>query len=914
MKFNESHLEFFDTKLGAFSVVTERENFDSQITVTREEKEIILNYFGSESIHRGNKSSDPIGSLKEFLLYPEMDPIKLNLVYPKPEKSELRLYLSKESGFKPSGTDIWFTYINNEDKLVIGSYPQHIWLEVGSEINQHSFEPGAMSIIQMGEELIGHPSTAINELVKNSYDADATSCKVYFNVDKENNDNSFALIYDNGSGMDDTLLFGDWLKPSISSKRKEKAKSELYDRNLLGKKGIGRLAAMALGESVTVISRMEKSQPYNWITVNRALFRDDRLLSEVKFPGDKVDSFTSLFYEKFYYNQRTGLKNKSLIEVLKKNNLQNFKKGTLIIIERLDNSVIKQLYEDFAQKTLFIEDKNQFINASFYKSLSTLITPFKIGNEIYNELTEKKIVNGVSLDLSKENLFNIYFSTNLIPKTNFPTIDWISVESLSIQKTFDYRLYGKVDRNGNVQAYYSVRRIENRFIDETIEITRGEIFDESLSGNKEEPNLFTSTSDNDAGEYYFDIRVYDIGEKDNLEKLAQQSKFDTGSKFKSAFKNLQGLRVSKNGFGVKPYGEEVEDWIGLSKERVQNPGQNISTNQIIGYVYFFSPENDALEEKTNREGFIENTAFNQVKTTISAIFKDLGRRRYNFRLANGLGRIPDSKHKRPDFDEFLNKLKSSQYADERFINYSERFMKEVNTSMDNLEESLSFAERLASLGSGIELVYHEMAQPISGLRITKSSLSMITNKIEPSELDLFIEDINSLTHSTDVLAELRESLQPAIGRSRKKLFSPYTTFMKVVNLFKSDIEDLDIKVSVDDRLMNYIIDDFEYAFWISFLNIINNAIYWIKKTQMRCEIRFYLSGDKIIISNNGPRIREDIIDHIFKYGVTARIEKNATGLGLAFTQSILSRNDWEISAENSDFGPTFTIYKSIENE
>lgn len=913
MRFSEIHKEFFDTENGAYSVVTERENFDSQITVTKEEKEIILDFFGVENIHKGNKTSDPEGSKKDFLLYPEMEPIQLNLVFPKPNKTELRLYLSKESGFKPNGSDVWFVYTNHENQLIIGSYPESIWHTVGRDINQHSFEPGAMSIIQMGEELIGHPSTAINELVKNSYDADATSCWVYFNVDKENNDNSFALIYDNGSGMDDNILFGDWLKPSISSKRKENAKSELYDRNLLGKKGIGRLAAMALGESITVISRKEKTKLYNWITVNRALFREDRLLSEVRFPGDKINSYISLFCEKFYFDERGGFKNSCLTEVLKSNNLQSFKKGTLIIIERLDNSVIKQLYEDFSQKTLFIDDKNQFINANFYKSLSTLITPFKIGNEIYNELAEKRIVKGISLDLSKENLFNIHFSTNLIPETNFPVIEWISVESLSVQKTFDYRLYGKVDINGNVQAYYSVRRIENKFIDETIEIAYDEIFDDSLSGNKE-PNLFTSTNQNEVGEYYFDIRVYDIGEKDNLEKLAQQSKFESGTKFKSAFKNLQGLRVSKNGFGVKPYGEEVEDWIGLSKERVQNPGQNISTNQIIGYVYFFSPENDALEEKTNREGFIENAAFNQVKTTISVIFKDLGRRRYNYRLANGLGRIPDSKHKRPDFDSFLEKLKSSQYADEKIISYSEKFMKEVNTSMDNLEESLTFAERLASLGSGIELVYHEMAQPISGLKTTKSSLNLKIKKIDPSVLDFFIKDINNLAHASEVLVELRESLQPAIGRARKKKFSPYDTFMKVINLFKSDLDEHKIIVTVDERLKEFFIEDFEYAFWISFLNIINNAIYWIKKSERDCEIRFYIEKGKLIISNNGLLIRSDVIDHIFKYGVTGRSEKNATGLGLAFTQSILSRNGWDITAENKEFGPTFIISKSENNE
>lgn len=913
MKFNKLHNEFFNTENGAYSVVTERENFDSQITVTREEKEIILNFFGCDNIHKGNKSSNPIGSLKDFLLYPEMDPIKLNLVFPKPNKAELRLYLSKESGFKPNGSDVWFVYTNDEDQIVIGSYPESIWRTVGRGINQHSFEPGAMSIIQMGEELIGHPSTAVNELVKNSYDADATNCKVYFYIDDVNIDNSFALVYDDGTGMDDETLFGNWLKPSVSTKRDGNAKSEIYKRNLLGSKGIGRLASMAIGESVTVITRKEKTKPYNWITVNRTLFRENKLLSEVSFPGDRIDSYTTLFNEKFYYEERGCAKNNNLINILKRNKISSFTKGTLIIIEKLDSSVINQMYSDYSQNTLFLDDKNQFVNTSFYKSLSSLITPLKIASEIQNELISRGIVRSELVNLSNDNSFDIQFSTNLITDNSYPLIDWINVESISIQYIYDYRVYGKIDRVGNVDAYYSVRRIENEFVDEKMSLTRAEIYDNSLSGNKT-PNLFDQNNENETGEYYFDIRVYDIGERDNLEKLAQQSKFESGTKFKSAFKNLQGLRISKNGFGVKPYGEEVEDWIGLSKERLQNPGQNISTNQIIGYVYFFSPENDLLEEKTNREGFIDNTAFGQVKTTLAAIFKDLGRRRYNYRLAFGLGRIPDSKHKRPDFDSFLERLKSSQYADEKIISYSEKFMKEVNTSMDNLEESLTFAERLASLGSGIELVYHEMAQPISGLKMTKSSLNLKINKMDPSVLDFYINDINNLAHASEVLVELRESLQPAIGRARKKKFSPYTTFMKVVNLFKSDLDEYKIIVTVDERLKVFFIEDFEYAFWISFLNIVNNAVYWIKKSERECEIRFYIEGGRLVISNNGPLIKFDIIDHIFKYGVTARTEKNATGLGLAFTQSILSRNNWNITAENREFGPTFIINKSEDNE
>src|SRR5690606_20347824 len=191
-----------------------------------------------------------------------------------------------------------------------------------------------------------------------------------------------------------------------------------------------------------------------------------------------------------------------------------------------------------------------------------------------------------------------------------------------------------------------------------------------------------------------------------------------------------------------------------------------------------------------------------------------------YRLLHGLGRTPTSKHQRPDFEEYMEKLYHLD-ATPQIISYSEKFMKEVTTSMDNIEESLSFSERLASLGSGIELVYHEMAQPISGLRTTKSSLDLKKTKVNPDVLDNFIKDISALHYATDVLTELRKSLQPAIGRTRSKKFTPYDTFLKVCNLYKSDIEEYNISVVVDERLKNYDIIDLEYAFWIAFLNIIN---------------------------------------------------------------------------------------------
>jgi len=775
-----------------------------------------------------------------------------------------------------------------------------------SKITQHSFEPGAMSIIQMGEELIGHPSTAINELVKNGYDADATDCKVFLNY-SNSDEESFAIIYDNGSGMDSKMLFGDWLKPSVSSKRKTNKISPIYERHVLGSKGIGRLASMALGHNISVITRTASNNQFCWLTVNRELFKEEKLLSEVKLPGDLITDYSRLFLENSFLTERKTKINQELINFLTNENLLQFEKGTLIIVENLDESVLKILREDFNKTELNNYNAEPLKEISFYKSLSTLITPLKLSSDIEKELIEKKIIDESKVKTNSNLNFNLQFGTNLFPEQPYHKTDWQKIEAIPIQSIYDYRVYGKVTKHGNVLGYFSNKRLQDQSYEESLEITINEILDDQKINQKNETlKLFESENTPETGEYYFDIRVYDIGEKDNLEKLALQSKLKTGSAFKIAFKNVQGLRISKNGFGVKPYGEEVEDWIGLSKARVQNPTENVNTNQILGYVYFNSPENDALEEKTNREGFLENTAFIQVKNTLSIIFKNLGRKRANYRIINGIGRIPQSKHDRPKTQEFLETINANDNVS--FIrSYSEKFMKEINTSLDNLEESLSFSERLASLGSGLELVYHEMAQPISGLKTTKSSLEFKKSKINPESLGNFIYDISTLNHATDILSELRKSLQPAIGRTRKKNFIPCETFIRVCNLYKSDIQEFNIEISTDERILTHEIFDLEYAFWISFLNIINNAIYWLKKSPNEKKINFFMENESFVITNSGPFINDNIIEHIFNYGVTTRQEKNATGLGLAFTQSILSRNDWEIRAENRESGPAFII-------
>jgi signal transduction histidine kinase len=70
-----------------------------------------------------------------------------------------------------------------------------------------------------------------------------------------------------------------------------------------------------------------------------------------------------------------------------------------------------------------------------------------------------------------------------------------------------------------------------------------------------------------------------------------------------------GVRVFRNGIRVYDYGEPSNDWLNLDIMRVNQPGETISNNIVIGAVNLDRRLSSDLEEKTNREGFVENEAF-----------------------------------------------------------------------------------------------------------------------------------------------------------------------------------------------------------------------------------------------------------------------------------------------------------------
>jgi hypothetical protein len=141
------------------------------------------------------------------------------------------------------------------------------------------FSPDILS--RLGEELIPNPDQGIMELVKNSYDADATECTVKL-TNTEATGGSL-VVSDNGIGMDLNEIADGWLVIGRSKKAARLPTS--LGRLPVGDKGLGRLAALRQGSHVALKTRpaddlgIEYSLSINWEDFAQAKVVEDVALN-----------------------------------------------------------------------------------------------------------------------------------------------------------------------------------------------------------------------------------------------------------------------------------------------------------------------------------------------------------------------------------------------------------------------------------------------------------------------------------------------------------------------------------------------------------------------------------------------------------------------------------------------------------
>ena len=108
------------------------------------------------------------------------------------------------------------------------------------------FTVDAALLRELGERLIGRAHIALAELVKNSYDADAHTCRIDVEADR-------IVVSDDGHGISQEEFINYWMRIGTTHKVESRRSRDL-GRSMTGSKGLGRLSVQFLAREMELES------------------------------------------------------------------------------------------------------------------------------------------------------------------------------------------------------------------------------------------------------------------------------------------------------------------------------------------------------------------------------------------------------------------------------------------------------------------------------------------------------------------------------------------------------------------------------------------------------------------------------------------------------------------------------------
>lgn len=701
---------------------------------------------------------------------------------------------------------------------------------------RRALRPRARLLRTLGTDLISSEKVALIELVKNSYDADASVVLIRFRepliLDK-----GAVEIWDDGHGMNVDTLQTSWLDIATDTKRKS-TRSESGRRRVLGEKGIGRLAAARLANEMFMTTRRVNADEIRLLIDWHDFDRADAYLDEIEVAWDIgaplifVDkgSADSAFHKASVEDWHHG-------------------SGTLLQLEKLTRTWGEADFRDLRT------------------ALSRLIRPRP--ETIFTQSDDK-----FEIVLDLPDVFDS-LSGEIGPPEEL--------------RSPHYRLVGSVDDHGLAQLRYTQ-------LEPAEEIT---ITDKELWSN-------TGTTPR-SGPFELDIEVWDRDQ----EGIQRVSSGQSVTSFRRLLNEVAGVSVYRDGFRVFPFGEAGDDWLALDRRRVQNPTMRVSNNQVIGHIFISADSNPELRDQTNREGFLEGPAYEDLRTLIQNALALIESSRY---LARREEQRPTQTRgglfRRFNLDEIRSALAVKYPLDTRLIGLIDAKNEDIQHGVEEVQRVLSQYSRLATLGSLIDRVLHDGRTAVSRLKnIVRFSARDIAKPHVPVERKL--EQAESHLHDTsiqaDLLATLFNQIEPFSGRKRgrPKSLSLRKLAEDSVAILQTEINDISATAAVVGNDIDVRVDPSEILTVI--VNLVQNAVYWLSTTSRDAERKLTVelrrnddSSVSILVSDSGPGVPDDLRDAIFDAYFSNR--PDGIGLGLSIAGDIV-QNFYDGELALIDHGP-----------
>lgn len=218
---------------------------------------------------------------------------------------------------------------------------------------------------------------------------------------------------------------------------------------------------------------------------------------------------------------------------------------------------------------------------------------------------------------------------------------------------------------------------------------------------------------------------------------------------------------------------------------------------------------------------------------------------------------------------------------------------EILTLRDQVERDLE----LAQLGLAVEVVGHEFRATITAIRRNLRSFGAWAKR-NPGLAPLHSELQASFEHLDSYLT-LFTPLQRRV-RSEPTELSGGEIFRFLSDLFEERLAKDDIKLEATDGFRKHLFEGRPAVFYPVFVNLVDNATFWLANRPQPRMISLDLSGQTLIVEDTGPGIPKRDRSYIFEPGFTRK--PGGRGLGLFISREVLRRNGYRLAVGESGVG------------
>lgn len=343
---------------------------------------------------------------------------------------------------------------------------------------------------------------------------------------------------------------------------------------------------------------------------------------------------------------------------------------------------------------------------------------------------------------------------------------------------------------------------------------------------------------------------------------------------KEYLKNNGGIAVYRDNIRIYEYGDSGNDWLQLESKRINAPGTTLSSKITIGAIYLDRQDSSGLIEKTNREGFVENEAFEEFRyaiinaiekiQTLRNIDKDLLKKYYgpSGKAEPVLSSIED-----------LRVVVDKNIDDIKLRNLIHKSLRNIEIDYKNITDVYI---RSASAGLSLSVVIHEIEKIIAELR------AAIMSENSAEHVKNLVDDLSRVTDGyASVIKSKKQSLVNVSELIDDALFNVK---------YRLKVHEIDVDIPYKEKKIKDKIKCASNLVIGTIMNLVDNSIYWLTYSHVEDKKMYFdISMDyegfiTIVVADNGYGFTLPT-DQIVKPFVTDRV--GGMGLGLHLADEIM---------------------------